>query len=93
MTLRAHLEGHNTVISVSDDGCGMTGHDLQHVLEPFYQAGNLETRPKNGTGLGLPLARSIFELHQGGLEIASENGVGTTVSMWLPRNVRRLDVV
>jgi signal transduction histidine kinase len=93
VTLRAHLEGHNTVISVSDDGCGMTGHDLQHVLEPFYQAGNLETRPKNGTGLGLPLARSIFELHQGGLEIASENGVGTTVSMWLPRNVRRLDVV
>ena len=91
VTLRAHLEGNNTVISVSDDGCGMTGQDLQHVLEPFRQAGNLETRPKHGTGLGLPLARSILALHQGGLEISSEIGIGTTVSMWLPGNVRRLE--
>lgn len=92
VTLHAQLEGHNTVISVSDNGCGMTAWDLQRVLEPFHQAGNLETRPKHGTGLGLPLARSIFELHQGGLEIASEIGTGTTVSMWLPRNVRRLEI-
>lgn len=92
VTLHAQLEGHNTVISVSDNGCGMTASDLQRVLEPFHQAGNLETRPKHGTGLGLPLARSIFELHQGGLEIASEIGTGTTVSMWLPRNVRRLEI-
>lgn len=92
VTLHAQLEGHNTVISVSDNGCGMTASDLQRVLEPFNQAGNLETRPKHGTGLGLPLARSIFELHQGGLEIASEIGTGTTVSMWLPRNVRRLEI-
>ena len=76
VTLHAQLEGHNTVISVSDNGCGMTASDLQRVLEPFHQAGNLETRPKHGTGLGLPLARSIFELHQGGLEIASEIGTG-----------------
>ena len=69
----------------------MTDQDLQHVLEPFHQAGNLETRPKHGTGLGLPLARSILVLHQGGLEIASEVGIGTTVSMWLPGNVRRLE--
>jgi len=91
VSLRAHLEGNNTVISVSDNGCGMTDQDLQHVLEPFHQAGNLETRPKHGTGLGLPLARSILVLHQGGLEIASEVGIGTTVSMWLPGNVRRLE--
>ena len=92
VTLHTHLEGHNTVISVTDDGCGMTESDLKCGLEPFHQAGNLETRPKHGTGLGLPLARSIFELHQGGLEIASEIGTGTTVSMWLPRNVRRLEI-
>ena len=36
---------------------------------------------------GLPLARSIMELHQGGLEIASELGVGTSVAIWLPRKV------
>ena len=68
----------------------MTEQELQHVLEPFHQAGKLETMPKNGTGLGLPLARSILVLHQGGLEVSSEIGIGTTVSMWLPGNVRRL---
>lgn len=91
VTLRAQVEGHNIVVSVSDEGCGMTKQDVQHALEPFRQAGSLETRPEHGTGLGLPLARSIVELHQGGLEVASEPGVGTTVSIWLPRNVRRLN--
>ncbi len=90
VTLEVRLEGPNIVISVTDEGCGMTEHDVRHVLEPFYQAGDLETRRERGTGLGLPLARSIVELHQGGLEVASEIGIGTTVSMWLPRNVRRL---
>lgn len=92
VTLRAHLEGHNVVISVTDEGCGMTKQDLRHVLEPFHQAGSLETRPEHGTGLGLPLARSIVELHQGGLEIESEEGVGTTVSLWLARNILRLEI-
>lgn len=92
VTLRAHLEGNNIVVSTTDEGCGMTKQDLRHVLEPFHQGGSLETRPEHGTGLGLPLARSIVELHQGGLEIASEVGVGTTVSIWLPRNIRPLEV-
>lgn len=91
VTLRAQVEGHNIVVSVSDEGCGMIKQDVRHALEPFRQAGSLETRPEHGTGLGLPLARSIVELHQGGLEVASEPGVGTTVSIWLPRNVRRLN--
>ncbi|CAN0480665.1 unnamed protein product, partial [Laminaria digitata] len=80
------------VLSVKDGGCGISKQELQHVLEPFHQVGSLETRPERGTGLGLPLARSIVELHQGGLEIESEEGVGTTVSMWLARNVRRLEI-
>ena len=91
ITLKADIEGHNIVLSVADQGCGISEAELRHVLEPFHQASNIETRPERGTGLGLPLARSIVELHQGGLEIASEPGAGTTVSIWLPRNVRRLE--
>lgn len=93
VTLKVDIEGHNLVLSVEDQGCGISEAELSHVLEPFHQVGNLETRPERGTGLGLPLARSIVDLHQGGLEIASEPGVGTTVSIWLPRNVRFLEAV
>jgi signal transduction histidine kinase len=93
VTLNVGIEGHNFVVSVADEGCGISKSELSQVLEPFHQVSNLETRPERGTGLGLPLARSIVELHQGGLEIASEPGVGTMVSIWLPQNVRRLEVV
>ena len=91
--LKVGVEGQNFVVSVVDEGCGIAESELIQVLEPFHQVGDLETRPERGTGLGLPLARSIVELHQGGLEIASEPGVGTMVSIWLPRNVHRLQIV
>lgn len=83
----AHAEGQNLVITVSDTGRGIAPEELELVLEPFQQAGPLETRPAGGTGLGLPLSRSIMELHGGGLEIESELGEGTTVSIWLMRNL------
>lgn len=92
VTLTAETEGHNIILSVADQGCGISKEELRHVLEPFRQVNDLQTRPERGTGLGLPLAQSIVELHQGGLEIVSEPGVGTEVSIWLPRNVRRLEL-
>jgi signal transduction histidine kinase len=91
VVLKTETEGHNIILSVTDQGCGISEDELRHVLEPFRQVSDLETRPERGTGLGLPLAQSIVELHQGGLEIASEPGVGTVVSIWMPRNVRRLE--
>lgn len=93
VTLNVGIEGQNFVVSVADEGCGISASELSQILEPFHQAGDIETRSERGTGLGLPLARSIVELHQGGLEIASEPGIGTTVSIWLPRNVQRLEAV
>lgn len=90
VVLKAVTEGHNIVLSVTDRGCGISEEELRFVLEPFRQVSDLETRPERGTGLGLPLAQSIVELHQGGLEIVSEKDVGTVVSIWLPRNVRLL---
>ncbi len=90
VSIAAQRQGQNAVIAISDTGCGIAPEDLAGVMQPFRQAGPLETRPEGGTGLGLPLARSIMELHQGGLEIESEPGRGTQVSIWLPCNVRLL---
>ena len=84
VSIRAGREGRNVVIVISDNGCGIPPGELASVLKPFHQAQSLETRQGRGTGLGLPLSHSIMGLHAGGLDIASEEGSGTTVSLWMP---------
>jgi len=78
------------VLAVSDTGVGIPKEDIEKVLEPFGQSENLLTRHHDGSGLGLPLARSFVELHGGTLQIESDSGLGTTVTMRLPaERVRR----
>ena len=69
---------------VTDSGVGIDGEDLMSVLQPFSQAGDIMTRTHEGTGLGLSLAKSLTELHGGTLDIDSEPGVGTTVTVRIP---------
>ncbi len=71
-------------IAVSDTGIGIAPADIPRVLQPFGQAESGFARKYNGTGLGLPLARSIVELHGGELTLDSAVGVGTTVRLRLP---------
>ena len=91
VSLSTRAEGNNLVIAVADTGCGIRPQDIRRVLEPFQQADTGGVTTETGTGLGLPLAKSIMELHRGGLEISSEYGEGTTVSVWLPRRVRSVE--
>ncbi|EWY42711.1 histidine kinase [Skermanella stibiiresistens SB22] len=71
-------------LSVSDTGIGMTAHDLALAMQPFRQVDNSHTRKYQGTGLGLPLAKALAELHGGQLRVASMPGIGTTVTVLLP---------
>ena len=75
------------VLSVSDTGIGMNAADIPKALEPFGQVANAMTRAHEGTGLGLPLSKSLIELHGGNFEIASAYGAGTTVTITLPAAV------
>jgi len=72
------------ILAVIDNGIGIDAEDLSRVLEPFVQADNGLQRQYNGTGLGLPLTKSLVELHAGTLEIKSIEGLGTTVVARLP---------
>lgn len=72
------------ILAVIDNGIGIDAKDLSRVLEPFVQADNGLQRQYNGTGLGLPLTKSLVELHAGTLEIKSIQGLGTTVIARLP---------
>jgi len=71
-------------ISVVDQGIGISKEDLARMFTPFFRAANTETRSQTGTGLGLAIVKSLVELHGGTVNIESELGVGTTVSIWIP---------
>jgi two-component system cell cycle sensor histidine kinase PleC len=71
-------------ISVADTGVGMTEAQLEIALAPFGQIDSPLMRKYTGTGLGLPIVKSLIELHGGRLAIASKPGEGTRVSLIFP---------
>jgi signal transduction histidine kinase len=72
------------VFTVSDTGIGIASADIERVLQPFGQVDSALSRRSEGAGLGLPLTKSLVELHGGSLRIDSELGGGTTVTVRLP---------
>jgi signal transduction histidine kinase len=73
------------VITVRDTGVGVAEQDLGKVFSPFAQARHSLIRDREGTGLGLPLAKMMVELHDGVMGFDSKIGVGTTVTITFPR--------
>ncbi|WP_170245044.1 ATP-binding protein [Pararhodospirillum oryzae] len=71
-------------IVIKDTGIGMSAEDIAIALKPFGQIDSGLARRHEGTGLGLPLARALTEMHGGRLLIASEPGEGTEVRVRLP---------
>ncbi|MEI8394339.1 MAG: PAS domain S-box protein [Rhodospirillaceae bacterium] len=86
VTVRAGIDDNGLLaISVIDTGIGMAEEDIPKALEPFGQIDNALSRRHDGTGLGLSLCRSLVEMHGGHLEIVSTVGIGTAVTVRLPR--------
>lgn len=72
------------VISVSDTGIGLTSSEVPRALEFFGQIDGALARRYEGIGLGLPVAKSLVELHGGAMTITGKSGVGTTVTLTFP---------
>lgn len=85
ITIRAQktISG-NISIVIRDTGVGMTPEELSIALTPFGQVDGGHNRMREGTGLGLPIAKALVELHQGRWEIKSEKGKGTETAIMLP---------
>ena len=71
-------------ILVRDTGVGMTAEEIMVAMTPFGQVDGSRSRWREGTGLGLPIAKALVELHGGQIEVRSQKGVGTEVVIALP---------
>lgn len=71
-------------ISIADKGIGMSKEEQKHVFDKFYRVQSGNVHNTKGFGLGLSYAREIVQLHKGQIDIESEKGEGTTVTITLP---------
>ena len=73
-------------IAVTDTGAGLNRHEIEQIFEMFHQSRTRQTQSVGGLGVGLTVARSLAELHGGGLLAESPGlGQGATFTLWLPR--------
>lgn len=84
VTLSLTADQDFAVLKVSDTGIGILPEDLPHIFERFYRADRARSRDRGGSGLGLTIAENIVQEHQGGIEVESAPGKGSTFTLRLP---------
>ena len=83
LTLMLNKQDGNALLTVSDDGMGITQDDLPYVFDRFYRADASRGR-QSGSGLGLSIARQLIQLHGGKIWIINNAGGGISVNILLP---------
>lgn len=73
--------------TVEDTGIGMTPEFLKHIYEPFAQEGDDARSKFQGTGVGMPIVKSLIDMMGGTIEISSELGVGSTFNVQIPLDI------
>ena len=79
--LEAEKQHGSTIISVSDNGCGIPADSLLDIMEPFYRVDKSRNRDNGGVGLGLTLCRQIAQVHNAEIDVESAIRQGTTVTI------------
>ncbi|HEY6278269.1 MAG TPA: GAF domain-containing sensor histidine kinase [Streptosporangiaceae bacterium] len=78
------VQGRSAVISVSDNGMGMSVHEQQHIFERFFRTELATDQAIQGLGLGLTIVKAIVDAHNGSISVHSQPGQGTTFRVRLP---------
>ena len=84
VSLTTHAEADEVIIEVADTGIGIPAEALPRVFDRFYRVDSSRSKTSGGTGLGLAIVQGITQLHGGNVDIASEPGRGTRVTLRLP---------
>lgn len=85
--ISARRRGSKIEWQIQDQGQGISAKNLERLGEPFRQVDGRKNRKHEGTGLGLSIVKGLVNLHHGKLTIASELGIGTNVTVELPRSL------
>ncbi len=84
------VSGDRIQLEVSDTGCGVAPEDLPQLFVRFFRGRASQARTHEGSGIGLSLVHELVKLHGGGIEARSEVGVGTTITIRIPRGSAHL---
>ncbi|OQR56995.1 cell wall metabolism sensor histidine kinase WalK [Bacillus sp. CDB3] len=79
-------------IAITDRGCGIPEEEIKRIFDRFYKVDSARNRNIKGSGLGLSIVKEIIELHEGAITVESEIGIGTTFTIYLPKNRVGMDV-
>jgi len=71
-------------VTISDTGLGISAEDLPHIFDPYFRAETAQLSGTPGTGLGMGISRDLIAEHGGSIDVESEPGLGTTVTVVLP---------
>lgn len=80
----SHINEGSLIISVKDEGFGISKEDIPRLFERFYRVDKSRSRDEGGTGLGLAIVKHIAQVHNGSVEVESEPGKGSTFSIRIP---------
>ena len=84
VTISVQSQGDLLEVEVGDQGIGIEPEEIPKIFEKFYRVKSPQTRQVIGTGLGLPIVKSVVEAHRGTIEVESQVGVGSTFRVLLP---------
>jgi signal transduction histidine kinase len=83
VTVRAAADGNKLIVTVQDNGIGITPEDLAQLGTIYFRSENELVRSHKGSGLGIPVAYGIVRLLEGTISVQSEAGKGTTFTITL----------
>lgn len=85
VTIRLNVKNEKLELKVSDKGIGIPKEDIDRIFERFFAVDKSHSRALGGSGLGLSIVEQIVEKHQGKIEVESQEGMGTTFTLHIPK--------